>query len=286
MVKFRVSAFSDEYSPKFDEQIEGLLANQVHMTELRHIDEVNVSDLTLTQASEVRRKLDAAGIGVSAIGSPIGKIQITDPMGPHLDKLRNTCEVAEIVGTDRIRMFSFYVPEGEAEKYKDEVIDRIGRMLDVADEYHVKLCHENEKGIYGEKPEQCRTILDSFPGRLGCVFDPANFVVCGCEPFEFGYELLKKDITYMHIKDATRSGTVVPAGCGIGCLPEILALINLTRNGEFIVTVEPHLKVFSGLDKLQHGTAAIGNAYETSAEAFAAAVEALRQCIPLTAGCI
>ena len=282
MVRFRISAFSDEYSPNLDEQIEGLLANHVRMTELRNVDGTSVSDLTPAEAAEVRRKLDAHGITVSSIGSPLGKISVTDPMEPHLDKLKNTCELAGVLGTGRIRMFSFYIPDGKYEEYRGEVFDRIGKMLDAADGYGVQLCHENEKGIYGDTPERCAELLAQFPGRLGCVFDPANFVQCGAKPFPDAYELLKTRITYMHIKDALAAGTIVPSGMGIGGVPEILSVLNLTRTGDFVLTVEPHLRVFAGLDKLEAGQAhtALGNAYATASEAFAAAVEHLRWCLP------
>ena len=283
MVRFRISAFSDEYSSALDEQIEGLTVNRVRMTELRGVDGTNVSDLTPAEAAEVKRKLDANGISVSAVGSPIGKIKITDPMEPHLDKLKNTCELANVLGTQRIRMFSFYIPDGQYAEYRDEVIDRIGRMLDVADGYGVQLCHENEKGIYGDLPERCLELLTAFSGRLGCVFDPANFVQCGANPFPDAFNLLKHRITYMHIKDALSNGTIVPSGMGVGGIPELLALVNFERSGDFVLTVEPHLKVFAGLDKLEGGPrTALGNAYETSAEAFAAAVEHLRWCLPRT----
>ena len=283
MVRFKISAFSDEYSSALGEQIEGLLANRVRMTEIRGVDGTNVSDLTPAEAADVKRKLDASGISVSAIGSPIGKIGVTEPMEPHLDKLKNTCEIAAVLGTDRIRMFSFYIPDGKYDEYKNEVVDRIGQMLDAAESYGVTLCHENEKGIYGDIPERCFELLETFSGRLGCVFDPANFIQCGAEPFSHAYELLKHHITYMHIKDASSNGTVVPAGMGVGGVPEILSLINLAKSGDFVVTVEPHLRVFAGLEKLEGGPrTALGNAYETSAAAFADAVDHLRWCLPRT----
>ena len=172
MVRFRFSAFSDEYSASLDEQIEGLLLNKIKMTELRGVDGTNVSDLTPDQASDVKRRLDAHGISVSAVGSPIGKIGVTDPIAPHLDKLRNTCEIALRLGTSRIRVFSFYIPDGKYEEYRDEVLDRMGKMLEIGDEYGLKLCHENEKGIYGDTPERCLDIMTAFEGRYGCVFDP------------------------------------------------------------------------------------------------------------------
>lgn len=283
MVKFKLSAFSDEYSSVFDEQIEGLIRNKVRMTEIRGVDGTNVADLTPLQAMEVKKKLDASGISVSAIGSPIGKIKITDPMEPHLDKLKQVCDTAEILQTNRIRVFSFYIPkDANPADYKNEVIDRIGKMLDVADEFDVTLCHENEKGIYGDIHERCFELLDEFDGRLGCVFDPANFIQCGCIPME-AFQLLAPNITYMHIKDAEKNGTIVPAGLGIGTIPEILAVLNNARKGELILTVEPHLKVFAGLAALEGGQrTSLGNAYATSAEAFEAAIRWTRACFPRT----
>jgi len=283
MVKFRLSAFSDEYSADFDEQINGLLENRIGMTEIRGVDGTNIADLTREQVEIVKMKLDAVMLSVSAIGSPIGKIQITDPIEPHLELLRKVCETANILGTDKIRMFSFYLPKDcDLAEYREEVMDRLGKMLDVADEYGVKLCHENEKGIYGDTPERCLELVRAFGGRLGLVFDPANYIQCGCNPLE-AYFALAPHITYMHIKDADRKGTIVPAGKGVGQIPELLALINNARTGEFILTVEPHLAVFKGLEALEGGEkTTLGNAYNSNEEAFNAAVEMTRCCFPRT----
>jgi len=285
MAKFILSAFSDEYSPELDKQIEGLVKNKVKMSELRGVDGINVSDLTPIQAMDVKKKLDAYGIGVSALGSPIGKINITDPIEPHLDKLKQTCANAEILDTKRIRMFSFYIPEKNFDECRNEVIDRIGQMLDVAETYGITLCHENEKGIYGDTPERCLELLTAFENKLGCVFDPANFIQCGCEPFPHCFEMLFPYMTYMHIKDCVKNGTIVPAGVGIGGIPEILAVINNAKKGsDFILTLEPHLRVFDGLDALENGEkTTIGDSYSSSEEAFQAAVTSLINCFPRTA---
>ncbi|MBE6568777.1 MAG: sugar phosphate isomerase/epimerase [Ruminococcaceae bacterium] len=286
MARFILSAFSDEYAPELDKQIEGMVKNKVKMSEVRGVDGINVSDLTTTQAMDAKKKLDAYGIGVSAIGSPIGKIDITDPMDAHLDTLKHTCELADIFGTKRIRMFSFYVGEAKYEDCTNEVIDRMGQMLDIADSYGIRLCHENEKGIYGDTPERCLELLKTYEGRLGCVFDPANFIECGCEPYPHCFELLSPYMEYMHIKDCAKNGTIVPAGEGIGGIPEILSLINNKRKGsDFILTVEPHLRVFDGLSSLEKSgmSTTIGNVFATAEEAFEVAITSLRNCFPRTA---
>ena len=133
MVKFKLSAFADEYSPNFDKQLEGLRKNGVEMMEIRGVDGTNIADITTEKAKEIKLKLDKSGIKVSAIGSPLGKIKITDPIEPHLDQLRRVIEIAKILDTKRIRMFSFYMPEGEKpEKYRDEVFKRLEKMLEIA----------------------------------------------------------------------------------------------------------------------------------------------------------
>ena len=271
MAKFKLSAFSDEYAKELDSQIEGLVKNKVKMTELRGVDGINVSDLTVMQAMNVKSKLDAFGIGVSAIGSPIGKIKITDPMEPHLDKLKQTCEVAEIMGTRRIRMFSFYIPGTDHAIWRQKVIDQMSAMLQAADGTGVQLCHENEKGIYGDIASRCEEIHKEFP-QLRAVFDPANFIQCGQDTKE-AWKKLEPYVEYMHIKDATADGSVVPAGKGIGNLPYLLE----NYKGS-VLTLEPHLSVFDGFDKLEASEKTkMGYCYPSSGAAFDAAVNALKE---------
>ena len=281
MAEFVLSAFADEYSPKFDEQLEGLNKNGVGFIEIRGVDGTNVADLTDEQLHEVRAKLDAAGIGVSSIGSPIGKIKVYDEFEPHLEKLERCISAAKILGTPNIRMFSFYIPEGKTrEECRSEVMRRLGVMLDIARKAGVTLCHENEKGIYGDSPETCLDINNEFGGEMKLIFDPANFIECGCEPFPHGYGLLGDRIYYMHIKDATAEKTIAPAGKGVGRIPEIIADLDKKRSGRIFLTVEPHLRVFTGLAGLETDEKTkMPNTYETSAEAFGAAVDAIKAII-------
>lgn len=280
MAEFILSAFADEYSPKFDEQLEGLKKNGVAFMEIRGVDGKNIADLTEDEMKTAREKLDKAGIGVSSIGSPIGKIKTTDPFEPHLDKLRNCIRAAKILGTDRIRMFSFYMPEGVTrEEARPEVMKRLAAMLEIAKAEGITLCHENEKGIYGDSPETCLDIQKEFCGEIKLIFDPANFIECGYEPYPHGFELIGDRIFYMHIKDADSDHKITPAGKGIGRIPDIIRELD-KRSGKLFLTVEPHLKVFKGLDSLQADAATIvPNTYASSAEAFAAAVGAIKEII-------
>jgi len=280
MAKFILSAFSDEYSSSFDEQIIGLQKNEVGYMEIRGVDGKNIASLNAGEAKAVKKKLDGGGIKISSIGSPIGKIKLTDDFAKHLDVLKNVCETAAILDTDMVRMFSFYLPSDDIVSYKNEVTEKIGVMLDVADKYSIALCHENEKGIYGDIPSRCLELIQTFDGRLKCVFDHANFIQCESQPYPDGFELLKDYIRYMHIKDAEADGQIAVAGKGIGQITETLRDLNKMYDSEMILTVEPHLKVFTGLSDLEGGERTkLKNTFATNEEAFGAAVAGLRDCI-------
>ncbi len=275
----KIFAFADEASPMIDGQIAAMLRNGLNGLEIRNVDGQSVSAISLEKAREVKEKLDAAQLTVWSIGSPIGKIDIEkDDFDAHMDQLRHTIDVAKILGAENIRMFSFYIPGGRnPANYREEVLRRLHIMADAAEGTGVTLCHENEKGIYGDMADRCLEILQAEP-RIAGVFDPANFVQCGQDTWA-AWELLGDKIKYMHIKDALfKDGSVVPAGKGDGQVEKILK--EFLANGGECLTVEPHLTVFDALKTLERKgeRSRVGGAYAypSSDAAFDAACGALR----------
>ena len=276
MAKFILSAFADEADGMLSGQIEALKKAGIACVELRGVDGKSCKDLTEEEAADVKQRLDAAGITVSSLGSPFGKIGVNDDFEPHFEEFKKALRICKILGTRRMRMFSFFYPKGEdPAQYRDIVIERLTRMLDAADEAGIALCHENEKGIYGDVADRCLDLIQHFGGRLKCVFDPANFIQCGEKPIE-NFAKLKDYIYYMHIKDAKLgTGAVVPSGCGDGKVPQIIDGL-AAKDVEMVLTVEPHLAVFGGLDKLQAEEVKHEYSYATRPEAFAAACSAIQ----------
>ena len=242
-----LSAFADEYSNDFGTQLAMLRENGVGYIEPRFIDRKNVADLTPSEAKEIRKKLDDSGIKVSAVGSPLGKSKLSDDFNTELDRTKRVIELANILGTDRMRIFSFYPADGhDIHESFNEVAGRLGRMTDLAKSAGVTLCHENEAGIFGESPADCKKLLNALP-ELGCVFDTGNLVLGGYEPLS-AFELLRDRITYFHIKDALFAGAIVPPGKGEARIAEIIG--EFSREHEVIVTLEPHLETFDGFNSL------------------------------------
>ena len=276
MKKIILSAFSDEYSENLIEQCKALNEFGIEYMEIRGVDGKNISTLTKSQVDETKRKLDDYGIGVSAIGSPLGKIALDGDIQAHLETAKRVFETANVLGVKNIRMFSFYLPGGKTrEECKGRVFDELSKLLKISEEYGVTLCHENEALIYGESPEKCLEIAEYFGGELECVFDMGNFVLDGYNPMK-AYKSLQEYIEYFHIKDALYAGAIVPAGKGEAQIKEILD--DYKRNGkkDTYITLEPHLQTFSGLNALVGKKFENPYKYENQKVAFADAVKNLR----------
>ena len=274
MAQFILTGFADEACPQIEGQIKALKRNDMDYIEMRGVNGKNVIDLTDEEAIAIKAMLDKNGIRLSAVGSPIGKIKITDDFAPHLEKLKRTVELAKIFETDKIRLFSFYIPEGEKpETYRDEVLKRMQAMLDVAD--GITLCHENEHGIYGEAPDKVLDLHQQLPD-LKAIFDPANYV-CADADIMWGINNINPYIDYLHIKDAIAGDkAMVPAGKGDGFVAEVLEKVG-EKDGTIFLSVEPHLAVFTGYSSIDKRELKNKYTYETNDDAFDVAVNALKE---------
>ncbi|MCM2533821.1 sugar phosphate isomerase/epimerase [Neobacillus pocheonensis] len=250
-----ISGFSDEISSDFDTQLEVVSNLGMHYLSLRGIDGKNIGDFTVEEIREnVLPRLQKAGIGVSSIGSPIGKVFINDEEGFEKQKqmLNRLCQISNLLDCKYIRIFSFYIPKGEdADNYRNEVISKIKEFAKIAEKYEVILLHENEKDIYGDIARRCKEILiEVGSAYFKAIFDFANFVQCG-EDTQECYDLLKDEVIYIHIKDAvTTDNENVVCGTGEGKIPEIL--IQAIHDGyKGFLTLEPHLVLFDSLKDLE-----------------------------------
>jgi sugar phosphate isomerase/epimerase len=275
----RLSAFADEISANLDEQIAVLRSENIHFIDLRGVWNTNVLDLTDQQITEIQQKLDAHGIGVSAIASPIGKVPIDTPFGEHLQRFERAIALAQFFKTPFIRIFSFYPPaaiedasthtqtadvesnttiahmsdasdtnvtNGEKDlvdpaRWRDEVLRRLRELTIQARNANLILLHENEKDIYGDTIARCTDLLQSINDpHFQAILDPANFIQCDQIPYPNAYLELRPWLRYMHVKDALADGTVVAAGEGVARWPEILQQLH-TDGYEGFFSLEPHL---------------------------------------------
>ena len=265
---YQLSAFADESSNDFAGQVAALRRNGISGLEIRNLDGRNVTQLTKQEAKTLAGILRDNGLHVWSVGSPIGKIGIAEDFKAHLELYRHTLELACQLGTANIRLFSFFMPQGEdPAAYRNLVLDRMAVFAEIARAWGVNPCHENEKGIYGDNAARCLEIHRAVP-ELKAVFDPANFVQCGQDTLQ-AWELLRGYVHYMHIKDALPDGRVVPPGAGHGHVPELIA--RYAAQGGRVLSLEPHLYEFVGLKAMEQendASAVGGMAFDTAEAAF------------------
>ena len=238
-----LSGFGDEIDADPDVQVAVLQALGAGAIEIRSAWDVNVIDLGADRLHALGRVLKRRGQSVSAIASPIGKVEVELPTDHELDRLDRAIEAAHLLGTRFVRVFSFYRPAGRSpESVRDAVLARMSALTDRARREDVVLLHENEKEIYGDVPERILDLVESVGSEhLRLAWDSANFVQCGVRPHTDGWPLLHRYVDYVQVKDAqAASGRVVPAGQGDGELPATLTALRDSRYAGYL-SLEPHL---------------------------------------------
>lgn len=243
----KLSAFADEVTENFLEQVKYLAGERVGYIEPRFINKRNIMDITKDELNEAKKMIQDHGLKVSAIGSPIGKVKLDEPFGPHLDKFKHAVDLAMFFETPYIRMFSYYAPEGQnIDDYRDQVMERMAAKVEVLKDVEVTMVHENEANIYGHTAEQCVEIVKTIDSpKLRLVYDPANFVWGEkiLDNVEICWPVMKPYVVHIHIKDwklGTEDVGSIP-GEGDGQIKELLAeLAAIDYDG--CLTMEPHLQ--------------------------------------------
>jgi sugar phosphate isomerase/epimerase len=239
---FTLSAFADEISPDPNQQLDVLEHCGVKHIELRSIHQTNVLDLSDAQVADFERLLRSRGFRLSAIGSPIGKIKITDPFEPHLKRFQRAIELCQVFGTPNIRLFSYYPPDdGDWSPHRGTVMERMRHKVELADRAGVRLLHENEHRIYGEDPKRVVDLLQTINHpSLRAIYDPANYVHGGFDPWN-GWQLTRQWTVHFHIKDWVHGETKGRvSGEGHGRIADVMAdAVQMGYQG--FATLEPHL---------------------------------------------
>ena len=265
----RLSAFSDEAMDDFRGQVEYLVSEKVGYMEPRFLDGKNIMDLNKAELDEAKKLLDDNGIKVCAIGSPIGKVRVDEDFGPHLDKFKHAVDLAVFLNAPLIRMFSYYAPDGKnIVDYRDDVLDRMAKKVEVLKDIDVTMVHENEADIFGQNPEACVDMVKTIDSpKFRLAYDPANFALglSSKDTINSCWPVMKDYVVHIHIKD-WKVGEPIGSmpGQGDAQIKELLAVL-AEINYDGCMTMEPHL---------QQGGQFGG---KTGPELFSKAIAAVRQ---------
>src|SRR5215467_1796726 len=99
ITSWQLSGFGDEIDPDPTVQVAVLQALGANHIEVRSAWNTNIVDLTTDQLDELSRIFTERGIAVSAIASPIGKVDITSDEDAELDRLKRAIAAAHRLGS-------------------------------------------------------------------------------------------------------------------------------------------------------------------------------------------
>ncbi|PQV64840.1 Sugar phosphate isomerase/epimerase [Abditibacterium utsteinense] len=239
-MNWTLSAFADEAAPSCNAQIAALARAGLKRLDLRSIDGHNISDLPSDVARKVKNSLDDSRVTVQMLGSPLGKIDIAEDFNADLQKLRHIGEVAQILGCQAVRIFSYYNAHSVSHaEWMAKSLARLEQLRDEAKNLGLVLFHENERHIFGDLGDDVLQIAALRDANFQLIFDFDNYNQSQEDVWQTWQKLA--DVTdSFHIKDSTSENQHVPAGQGSGQIPAILADA-VKRGWSGPLSVEPHL---------------------------------------------
>lgn len=218
-LRLPIAAITDEFSPNLARAIS--LMKEIGMTgaELRVVGGKNIMDLSGDELKRAKELLDEAGLRVVSIASPVLKCVL--PGAPAVDSRfqhdifasKHTFEdqpqlaehafaIAKFFGAKIVRVFSYWRTV-EPAKCFDAIAKALSDLADGAAAQDLIIGLENEHACNVGTAAEAASVLEAIPQRtLQLVWDPANALVAGEEPFPAGYNLLPKGrIVHVHAKD-------------------------------------------------------------------------------------
>ncbi|MGG1552197.1 sugar phosphate isomerase/epimerase family protein [Paenibacillus ferrarius] len=230
----RLGVLTDEVSPDLAEALEWTAAQGLKHVEIRMVNGKNIADLGDEQVLSVRRQAANKELYVSAVASPLFKCAL-DPSRPvasgdtfgqgeegveaHFAKLDRVIAIAKLLGTTRIRIFSFW-REAEPQRYVPDIVRHLRRAGEIAQVAGVQLLLENEPSCNGGYAEEVAQLVQEIgmPSVRG-LWDPGNEAYGGREAYPSGYAAMKSALAHVHLKDAylreDGSPRCVPLGSGL-----------------------------------------------------------------------
>ncbi|MEO8660714.1 MAG: sugar phosphate isomerase/epimerase family protein [Bryobacteraceae bacterium] len=222
--KLPIAAITDEFSPDLAIALDAMAKIGMTGAELRVVWGKNIMDLTEDELSRARDLLASHNIKVISIASPILKCVL--PNAPEVDtrfqqdifNSRHTFEdqprliahalkLADYFQAPIVRVFTYWRTI-DPPACTDAILKALDGLAHQAAPQNVIIGLENEHACNLGTAAETAPILRALDHpNLKLVWDPANALVAGEEPFPTGYNLLPANrIGHVHAKDCHMDG--------------------------------------------------------------------------------
>jgi len=245
---FKPSFITDEVSQDLNEIGEFAKSFNLDAVEIRTALDKGFPEI-LSEKDVLRKFLQDNGLKVCAIASPTFKCDIdsTEEYEKHLNIFRSAVELAGHVDTRLVRAFTFW-KKGRYEDFKNRIVEKFRRIIDIAEEHGITIIVENEPSTFVGNGRILADFINSLgAGCVRALWDPGNELMDeeGEEPYPTGFNYVRKLIAHVHVKDGVKEGSEVRflrVGDGQAKIEENLrALKEMMYEG--YVSLETHWRV-------------------------------------------
>ncbi|MBI2680328.1 MAG: sugar phosphate isomerase/epimerase [Candidatus Solibacter usitatus] len=216
---FPTAAITDEFSPDLETAARSMAELGMRGAELRLLFGKNIIDLTDDELARARQIVEAHGLHVISIASPVLKCTLPDapPIDPRFQQdmfasnytfadqprlARRAFAIAGLTGARIVRVFSYWRTL-QPDACFERVVSALCELADQAKAHDLIIGLENEHACNISTAEETARVLAAIDHpNLKVVWDPANAYLSGEIPFPDGYRLLPAGrIVHVHAKD-------------------------------------------------------------------------------------
>lgn len=219
-----IAAITDEYSPDLQTALDAMVETGMTGCELRVLWGKNIMNLDSDELARARDLVQASGMQVVSIASPILKCVL--PGAPAVDTrfqqdvfaskhsfedqprlAEHAFHIAKFFGAKVIRVFSYW-RSIEPEKCFDGVLKALDELSRSAEKEALIIGLENEHACNIATAAETARVMAALPNaNLRVIWDPANCLISGQNPYPEGYRQLPADrIVHVHAKDCQVAG--------------------------------------------------------------------------------
>ena len=276
---FKLGCISDEFTQNFEQALQAMKGFGLSWVEIRTLWGVYNTDATPQQVREIRRLLDRYRFKVSMIDTGVFKCTLpgTRPIAgekhdytaanqysKQYDVLKRAIERAHQLGTDKIRVFSFW-RVANPEAHYSRIADDLSKASEIAGKSGVRVLLENESACnVGTGHESAKMLARVPSSNFGANWDVGNGYWLGEISYPDGYDALPRNrIWHVHFKDVHCNPgfkgchtTIVGQG-QIDLVGQVRALLRNNYQGTMSLEPEFHTKTISHMEGTKRSVAGL-----------------------------
>lgn len=212
---FKLGTITDGISRDFEYALDTMVETGLEYVELQYLWEKQVGDLTDADIERVRGLINDRDLKVSCISHhnlsalPVDTAVEAPAYRSHITTLQRCIDVAQALGTNLVRIFSFrkeMVLFGAEPIISEDawttLLNRLEEPLRIADAAGVTLVIETAISGNVTSAYLARKLIDELGvPHLKVLWDPCSSLYCTEVPYPDGYKVIRDYIAHVHLKD-------------------------------------------------------------------------------------